>query len=113
MRVDSIGRVYFSPSDAGWSRRIRAKRESRRGLPAASNGVSNPQRGAVEKAYPSIAEWVKGCGWIEIGDQDWQGFVVRALDSGGLIFETEGCRSLGDALAALETNLAKWMKENL
>ena len=49
---------------------------------------------------------------IEIGDQDWQGFVVRALDAGGLVFEKEGHSKFGDALAALEKGLAKWFEEN-
>ena len=67
---------------------------------------------SVEADYPHVAEWVQACGWIEIGDQDWQGFVVRALHEGGMAFEEEGCRTLGEALAALEKGLAKWLKEN-
>ena len=66
----------------------------------------------VESAYPNVAEWVQGCGWIEIGDQDWQGFVVRALNDGGLIYEKKGCRSLAEAMAALEKGLEKWLQEN-
>ncbi len=52
----------------------------------------------IEAAYPNVAEWVQGYGYIEIGDQDWQGFFVRALNAGGLIYEKEGCRSLADAM---------------
>ena len=44
----------------------------------------------IEAAFPNIAEWVEGCGWIEIGDQDWQGFVVRALNEGGLMLREGG-----------------------
>ena len=40
----------------------------------------NDPKPAIETDYPNVAEWVAGCGWIEIGDQDWQGFVVRALN---------------------------------
>ena len=47
-----------------------------------------------------------------MGNQDWQGFVVRALNDGGLVFEKEGCRTLGEALAALDKGLATWFKEN-
>lgn len=50
----------------------------------------------IEAAYPSVAEWVAGSGWIEIGDQDRQGFVVRALDEGGLVYEKEGRREGAD-----------------
>ena len=66
----------------------------------------------IEAAYPNVAEWVNGCGWIEIGDQDWQGFVVRALDGGGMIFEKEGCKTLAEAMAALDKGLGKWFQEN-
>lgn len=66
----------------------------------------------VEVAYPNVAEWVQGRGWIEIGDQDWQGFVARALNASGLIYEKEGCRSLADAMTALETGLGKRLREN-
>ena len=66
----------------------------------------------IEAAFPNIAEWVQGCGWIEIGDQDWQGFVVRALNGGGMVYEQEGCRTLAEAMAALEKGVGKWLDEN-
>ena len=66
----------------------------------------------IETAYPNIAEWVQGCGWIEIGDQDWQGFVVRALGDGGLIYEKEDCLTLAEAMAALEKGLEESFQEN-
>ena len=66
----------------------------------------------IEAAFPNVAEWVQGCGWIEIGDQDWQGFVVRALNEGGLVYEQEGCRTLAEAMAALEKGVGKWLDEN-
>jgi hypothetical protein len=66
----------------------------------------------IEIAYPNVAGWVRGCGWIEVGDQDWQGFVVRALNGGGMIYEKEGCRTLAEAMAALDSGLGKWFKEN-
>jgi hypothetical protein len=67
---------------------------------------------AIEAAFPNVAEWVQGCGWIEIGGQDWQGFVVRALNEGGLIYEQEGCHSLAEAMVALDKGLEKWFDEN-
>ena len=67
---------------------------------------------SVEADYPNVAEWVQGCGWIEVGEQDWQGFVVRALGEGGLVFESEGCRTFAEALAALEKGIGEWFEEN-
>jgi hypothetical protein len=66
----------------------------------------------IETTYPKIAEWVQGCGWIEIGGQDWQGFVVRALNDGGLVYEEENCRTLAEAMAALENGLERWFRDN-
>src|SRR5262249_49112183 len=40
----------------------------------------------VEQLFPAIAQWVRGYGHIEIGDQEMFGFVARALDYGGLAF---------------------------
>jgi hypothetical protein len=59
----------------------------------------------IDKALPNLSDWVKGRGWIEIGDQDWQGFVVRLLAEGGFCFEAGPCESLGKALMALEQRI--------
>jgi hypothetical protein len=32
----------------------------------------------INRLFPNIADWIQGSGWIEIGNQEWQGFVVRA-----------------------------------
>src|SRR5205807_173935 len=65
---------------------------------------------SVEKLFPAIAQWVRD-GHIEIGDQEGFGFVVRALDYGGLVFENDKPDTLAEALAALEKGLTKWFKE--
>ena len=58
---------------------------------------------SVEKLFPAVAQWVNsGYGHIEIGDQEGFGFVVRALDYGGLVFEDDKPDTLAEALAALE-----------
>ena len=61
----------------------------------------------INRAFPKIADWVQGAGWIEIGTQEWQGFIVRALGEGGGVIEVEPCRSLGEALLALEEEIPK------
>ena len=63
----------------------------------------------VERLFPAVAQWVRD-GHIEIGDQEGFGFVVRALDYGGVVFEDNKADSLAEALAALEKGLAKWFK---
>jgi hypothetical protein len=65
----------------------------------------------VQKDYPAIARWVQCYGHIEIGDQEGHGFVVRAIDKGGLVFEDFKPRTLAEAMAALEMGLARWFKD--
>jgi hypothetical protein len=57
---------------------------------------------SVEKLFPAIARWVDGYGHIEIGDPEMFGFVARALDHGGLVFEDDNPTTLAEAMAALE-----------
>jgi hypothetical protein len=58
----------------------------------------------------AVAQWVRG-GHIEIGDQEGFGFVARALDYGGQVFEDDRPNSLAEALAALEKGLRAWFEE--
>ena len=59
-----------------------------------------------------MSKWVQRGGWIEIGEQQGLGFVVRALDEGGLTFEETKASSLDEAMIALERGIAKWLVEN-
>ena len=61
----------------------------------------------IDRSFPIIADWIQGSGWVEIGNQDWQGFVVRALAEGGEVIEIERCKSLGEALIALEAEIPR------
>jgi hypothetical protein len=61
--------------------------------------------------YPTIAKWVQGYGHIEIGDQDGFGFIVRAIDYGGMSFEDDKPRTLAEAMASLERGLARHFEE--
>jgi hypothetical protein len=65
----------------------------------------------VEKLFPAVAQWVRSYGHIEIGDQEMFGFVARALDYGGLVFEDAKPDTLAEAMAALEKGLRKWFDE--
>jgi hypothetical protein len=64
----------------------------------------------VEELFPAIAQWVRGYGHIEIGDQEMFGFVVRALGYGVLVFEDDKPDTLAEALAALEKGLAEYFE---
>ena len=84
-------------------------REMRKASPGPFFMVS-PGRGHVAEQFSAVAKWVKGYGHIEIGDQKNVGFVVRALDSGGIVFEDTEVETLAGALSALEKRLTKWFE---
>jgi hypothetical protein len=65
----------------------------------------------VEKLFPAVARYVRGCGYIEIGDQESFGFVVRAIGYGGLDFEDDKPGTLAEAMAALEHGLVQLFKD--
>jgi hypothetical protein len=70
-----------------------------------------PSPAQLEAAFPAVAKWVRSYGHIEIGDQDGIGFIVRAIDYGGLIFEDDKLRTLAEAMGALEDGLTKWFED--
>jgi hypothetical protein len=65
----------------------------------------------VQNSFPAIAKWVQGYCHIEIGDQEGFGFIVRAIDYGGQIFEDIKPETLAEAMATLENGLTKWFSE--
>jgi hypothetical protein len=69
------------------------------------------EQAKVELMFPAIAKYVSGYGYIEIGDQESFGFVVRAMGYGGLDFEDDKVDTLAEAMAVLEAGLTKWFEE--
>jgi hypothetical protein len=84
-------------------------RQMRKASPGPIIMVS-PGRGHLAEQYPAVARWVRGHGRIEVGHHEGVGLVVRALDSGGLVFEDNQAGTLTEALAALEKGLARWFE---
>jgi hypothetical protein len=68
-------------------------------------------RGQIAEQFPAVARWVQGYGHIEVGQQEGFGFVVRALDDGGLVFEDNKAETFAGAMASLENGLRKWFDE--
>lgn len=68
-----------------------------------------------DQHYPHLASWILGGGgWIELGQDDYSRSLVRILDIGGLIWESDARYDTVDqALAAAERALAQWSEENL
>jgi hypothetical protein len=65
-----------------------------------------------EETYPAISRWIKTQGWIELGASEASSSLVRVLDEGGLIWESEpSYPSLDQALQATEAALGQWWSE--
>ena len=86
----------------GWEQTLRS-------LSGNSSSSASPVLGSL---FPTVSKWVQRGGWIEIGEQDEFGFVVRALHEGGLAFESTKASSLDEAMIALELGIAAWLMEN-
>lgn len=68
---------------------------------------------SFETSYPAITEWVDSYGWIEIGNDEDSDSLIRALNEGGLIWESQKKhKTLDQALQACERALAEWIEEN-
>jgi hypothetical protein len=68
-----------------------------------------------ETAYPNLSRWIEAFGWIEMGQDDYSRSLIRILDTGGMIWESqEHYDSLDDALSDAEAAMAAWFKrENI
>ena len=80
--------------------------EHRVGMPQPTS-----QQEQIEAMFPAIARYVRGYGHVEVGDQESFGFIVRAIGYGGVDFEDDRPETLAEAMAVLETGLARWFEE--
>jgi hypothetical protein len=71
----------------------------------------SPEQAKVATMFPATARYVRGYGYVEIGDQESFGFVVRAIGYGGLDFEDDTPDTLTEAMAVLEAGLARWFED--
>lgn len=63
--------------------------------------------------FPNIDHWCNAWGWIEIGQDDYSRSLVRALDHGGMIWESKrNHKTVGQALEALEKFLDQVNEKN-
>ena len=75
--------------------------------------VADRHRWAFAELYPNVARWVRGYGWIELGEDLPGRSFVLALDEGGIIWEgKETYPTVDDALQALDAALGTWMREH-
>ena len=68
---------------------------------------------SFSQSYPTITRWIEEQGWIEIGADEYSTSLVRALDPGGMVWESDSnLESIDDALKELEKELKDWFKKN-
>ncbi len=66
-----------------------------------------------DERFPNICEGVSSQGWIELGSDNNSSSMLRALDTGGIVWEgKDEYKSIDAALQDLEQGLAEWMEEN-
>jgi len=68
---------------------------------------------SFSKTYPTIARWIEEQCWIEIGSDEYSKSLVRALDPGGMVWESNSKhKTVDEALIALEKALEEWFEHN-
>ena len=80
--------------------------EHRVGMPQPTS-----QQEQVGAMFPATARYVRGYGYVEVGDQESFGFIVRAIGFGGVDFEDDRPETLAEAMAVLEAGLGRWFEE--
>ncbi len=69
---------------------------------------------SFSKNYPNLNWWVENHGWIEIGQDENSHSMVRILDEGGNVWESNPkSKSLDEDIDAAEKVIANWIKENI
>lgn len=62
--------------------------------------------------FPNIHQWVDQGDTVELGWEENTDSLVRALDEGGLVWESPDNLSLDEALQRLDNFLEKYFEEN-
>ena len=74
-------------------------------------GTTPMYHSGMADRYPHLWDWVRKRGWIEIGCDGHLPSFARALDAGGLVWESKGkYDSLEDTLRDLDQGIAAWLQ---
>jgi hypothetical protein len=58
---------------------------------------------SFSQSYPTITRWIEEQGWIALGADEYSTSLVRALDPGGMVWESDSnLDSIDNALKELE-----------
>lgn len=68
---------------------------------------------SFDKLYPNLSWWVQSGGWIEVGQDDYSRSLIRVLDTGGMLWESdEEYETVAEAMDEAEAFIMQWRKEN-
>ena len=74
--------------------------------------TSHSIKPSFSKIYPNIADWIDRFGWIELGSDEYSRSLIRVLNEGGMVWESDDThQTLDQALQALEMELVEILKE--
>jgi len=107
VRVEVLVGQSLPGIEGAYGRHLRRLRDEHRvGMVGPTSAQSE-----VEATFPAIARYVRDYGYIEIGDQESFGFVVRTIGYGGMDFEDARPEAMAEAMAVLEAGLSRWFEE--
>lgn len=76
-------------------------------------------RGAIDmtkqkfsETFPNIHQWIEQGDTLEIGEEYHTNSLIRAIDEGGVVWESPESLSIDEALQKLDNFLEKYFEEN-
>ena len=111
--VDTLARRGLIERTPGQARSLRVLLPLE-AVPDLGSGPTRPPAGpAFATAYPHLARWIMGDGWVELGRTDYTRSMARALDEGGMVWEgKDSYPTVEELLRDLDAGIALWIKEN-
>ncbi len=111
--VDMLARRGLIARTPGQARSIRVLVPPEALPDLVSGRPERPEAPSFAAAYPQLARWIMGDGWVELGRNDDTRSLARALDEGGVVWEgKEHYRSVDELLRDLNAGIAAWLMEN-
>jgi hypothetical protein len=111
--VDTLARRGLIERTPGQARSLRVLLPPE-AVPDLGSGPARPQtEPTFAAAYPHLARWIMGDGWVELGRTDYARSMARALDEGGMVWEgKDSYPTVEELLRDLDAGIAQWIKGN-
>ena len=111
--VDTLARRGLLERTPGQARSLRVTLPPEAVPDLGSRPTRSPAEPAFAAAYPHLARWIMGDGWVELGRTDYTRSMARALDEGGMVWEgKDSYPTVEELLRDLDAGIAQWIKDN-